>query len=200
MGLVLSALANLTAQWLPNWNRGLDRIQRSEQIGIALQRMADDLAAAQSVPVSRGDKSPPLFAGSEQSVTFVRTALGPNAGLGLDVVHLGETTDQGRARDGSLANVIPSIAARSVAFRSAAFRRARGAVACAVPAVLCLCGRGQCVEKQLAGFRQAAGQDQADRARRLKRARSRDFDGDVHSRSVFRARRLQAAGRTVRRQ
>jgi general secretion pathway protein J len=95
MGLVLSALANLTAQWLPSWNRGLDRIQRSEQIGIALQRIADDLAAAQSVPVSRGDKPPPLFAGSEQSVTFVRTALGPNAGPGLDVVHLGETTDQG---------------------------------------------------------------------------------------------------------
>ncbi len=95
MGLVLSALANLTAQWLPNWNRGLDRIQRSEQIGIALQRIADDLAAAQSVPVSRGDKPPLLFGGSEQSVTFVRTALGPNAGPGLDVVHLGETTDQG---------------------------------------------------------------------------------------------------------
>jgi general secretion pathway protein J len=93
MGLVLSALANLTAQWLPNWNRGLNRIQRSELIGTALQRIADDLAAAQSVPVSRGDKKP-LFAGSEQSVTFVRTALGPNAGPGLDVVHLGETTDR----------------------------------------------------------------------------------------------------------
>jgi len=95
MGLVLSALANLTAQWLPNWNRGLDRIQRSELIGIALQRIADDLAAAESVPVSRGEKQKPLFSGSEQSVTFVRTAVGPNAGLGLDVVHLGETTDQG---------------------------------------------------------------------------------------------------------
>jgi general secretion pathway protein J len=95
MGLVLSALTNLTAQWLPNWNRGLDRIQRSEQIGIALQRIADDLAAAESVPVSRAQKPPPLFLGSEQSVTFVRTALGPNAGLGLDVVHLGEATDQG---------------------------------------------------------------------------------------------------------
>lgn len=93
MGLVLSALANLTAQWLPNWNRGLNRIQRSELIGITLQRVADDLAAAQSVPVSRGDKKP-FFAGSEQSVTFVRTALGPNAGVGLDVVHLGETTDR----------------------------------------------------------------------------------------------------------
>jgi general secretion pathway protein J len=93
MGLVLSALANLTAQWLPNWNRGLNRIQRSELIGTALQRMADDLAAAQSVPAIRGDKKP-LFAGSEQSVTFVRTALGPNVGPGLDVVHVGETTDR----------------------------------------------------------------------------------------------------------
>ena len=93
MGLVLSALANLTAQWLPNWNRGLNRIQRSELIGIALQRIADDLAAAESVPLNRDDKKP-LFAGSEQSVTFVRTSLGPNAGVGLDVVHLGETTDR----------------------------------------------------------------------------------------------------------
>src|SRR5580658_2242761 len=78
MGLVLSALANLTAQWLPNWNHGLDRIQRSELIGIALQRIADDLAAAQNVPASRADKRP-LFRGSQLSVTFVRTALGPNA-------------------------------------------------------------------------------------------------------------------------
>ena len=93
MGLVLSALANLTAQWLPNWNRGLDRIQRSEMIGITLQRIADDLAAAQFVPASSGDKVQPLFVGSEQSVTFVRTAIGPNAGVGLDVVHLSETTD-----------------------------------------------------------------------------------------------------------
>ena len=94
MGLVLSALADLTAQWLPNWNRGLDRIQRSEMIGITLQRIADDLAAAQYVPAG-GSDSQPLFAGSEQSVTFVRTAIGPNAGIGLDVVHLSETTDPG---------------------------------------------------------------------------------------------------------
>src|ERR1700692_3805692 len=45
-GLVLSALANLTAQWLPNWNRGLDRIQRSEMVGITLQRLAIVLAHA----------------------------------------------------------------------------------------------------------------------------------------------------------
>jgi general secretion pathway protein J len=94
MGLVLSALANLTAQWLPNWNRGLDRIQRSELIGTVLQRIGADLAAAEYVPPNRREKRP-LFEGAESTVTFVRTALGPNAGLGLDVVRLSETTDQG---------------------------------------------------------------------------------------------------------
>jgi general secretion pathway protein J len=93
MGLVLSALANITAQWLPNWNRGVDRIQRSEAISIALERISADLAAAEYVPANR-DSHRPLFDGSELSVTFVRTALGPNAGPGLDLVRLGETTDR----------------------------------------------------------------------------------------------------------
>jgi general secretion pathway protein J len=93
MGLVLSALASITAQWLPNWNRGVGRIQRSEVIGIALQRIGADLASAEYVPADR-DSRRPLFDGSELSVMFVRTALGPNAGPGLDVVRLGETTDR----------------------------------------------------------------------------------------------------------
>jgi general secretion pathway protein J len=93
MGLLLSVLANLTAQWLPNWNRGFDRIQRSEMIGITLQRLADDLADALPVPASASDMGP-FFSGSEQSIIFVRTALGPNAGSELDVVRLSETTDR----------------------------------------------------------------------------------------------------------
>ena len=93
MGLVLSALASITAQWLPNWNRGVDRIQRSEEIGTALQRISADLAAAEYIPANR-DSRHPLFDGSELSVMFVRTALGPNVGPGLDVVRLGETTDR----------------------------------------------------------------------------------------------------------
>jgi general secretion pathway protein J len=94
-GLILSALATLTAQWLPSWNRGFDRIQQSELIGISMQRIAGDLAAAEFVPASRATKKP-LFEGTALSVTFVRTALGPNVGVGLDVVRLGETTNQGR--------------------------------------------------------------------------------------------------------
>lgn len=94
MGLVLSALAAITAQWLPNWNRGFGRIQRSELIGIALERISTDLAAAEYVPPNR-DTHHPLFDGQELSVMFVRSALGPNAGPGLDIVRLGETRDHG---------------------------------------------------------------------------------------------------------
>jgi general secretion pathway protein J len=94
-GLVLSALATITAQWLPNWNRGIDRIQRSELVGIGMQRIAADLAAAEFVPAGR-DRRKPLFEGSAFAVTFVRTAIGPNAGLGLDIIRIGETDDHGR--------------------------------------------------------------------------------------------------------
>jgi general secretion pathway protein J len=92
-GLVLSGLANITSQWLPNWNRGMDRIQRSEAISLALQRIGADLAAAEDVPANREQRQP-LFDGSELSVMFVRTALSPNARPGLDVVRIGEATDR----------------------------------------------------------------------------------------------------------
>jgi general secretion pathway protein J len=92
-GLVLSALATITAQWLPNWNRGIDRVQRSEALAIALQRITADLGAAAYVPPNREQRRP-LFDGSELAVIFVRTALGPNAGPGLDVVRIAEATDR----------------------------------------------------------------------------------------------------------
>ncbi|MBV9562647.1 MAG: prepilin-type N-terminal cleavage/methylation domain-containing protein [Bradyrhizobium sp.] len=94
-GLVLSALATITAQWLPSWNRGVDRIQLSELIGISMQRIAADLAAAEFVPAG-AERRKPLFEGTARSITFVRTAMGPNAGVGLDVVRIGESNDQGR--------------------------------------------------------------------------------------------------------
>lgn len=93
MGLLLSALAHITAQWLPNWNRGFDRIQRSEAVGIALQRIGADLAAAEYVSANR-ETPRPLFDGTELSVTFVRTALGPNTKPGLEVVRIGESSDR----------------------------------------------------------------------------------------------------------
>lgn len=86
-GLVLGALAMVTAQWLPAWQRGLGRVQQSELLGLALDRMAADLALAQFVPAVRGGTKP-LFQGEADRVVFVREALGPNARPGLEVVEL----------------------------------------------------------------------------------------------------------------
>jgi general secretion pathway protein J len=92
MGLILSALASITAQWLPNWNRGFDRIQRSEAVSIALERISADLGASEFMRPDRETKSV-LFYGSELSVTFARPSFGPNAWPGIDVVRIAETTD-----------------------------------------------------------------------------------------------------------
>jgi general secretion pathway protein J len=97
MGIVMGALATVTAQWLPNWNRGLVRVQRNEQVAIALDRLVGDLSAAAFVSPNREVKQP-LFVGTELGVTFVRSALGPNTGPGLEIVRIAETADsQGRA-------------------------------------------------------------------------------------------------------
>ncbi len=93
MGLILIALAMVTAQWLPNWNRGFIRVQRSENLAVGLERLVADIAAAEFVPPSRGTTHP-LFDGTELSVIFVRSALGPNAQPGLEVVRITETADR----------------------------------------------------------------------------------------------------------
>lgn len=93
MGVILAALASITAQWLPNWNRGISRAQRSELISITLNRLVADLAAAEFISPNRDTKSP-LFDGAEFSVTFVRSIIGPNSRPGLEIVRVAETTDK----------------------------------------------------------------------------------------------------------
>jgi len=95
MGAILAALATITAQWLPNWNRGFVRVQRNEHLALGLERLVADLAAAEFVSIGRGTQEP-LFDGAELSVTFVRSAVGPNARAGLDIVRIAETgSDRG---------------------------------------------------------------------------------------------------------
>src|SRR5262245_27920491 len=97
MGAILAALATITAQWLPNWNRGFARVQRNEQLALGLQRVVADLSSAAFVTPGRG-LAMPLFEGAELSVMLVRTAIGPNARGALEVVRLAETgTDRGPA-------------------------------------------------------------------------------------------------------
>jgi len=92
MGLVVGTLATVTGQWLPDWKRSLLRTERNEKIAIALDRLVTDLSAAQYVsPIGRSRV--PLFQGDEQSVTFVRSAIGPNGNRGLEIVQIAETAD-----------------------------------------------------------------------------------------------------------
>src|SRR6266545_6933265 len=50
MGIILGALATISSQWLPNWNHGIVRLQREEQLALALERLSLDLAAAEFIP------------------------------------------------------------------------------------------------------------------------------------------------------
>jgi general secretion pathway protein J len=92
MTVILAALATVTAQWLPNWNRGMARVQRAERLALGLDRILADLSVAEMIPLN-GDAKVPLFEGSELAVTFVRTAVGPNARPGLEFVRLIEKAD-----------------------------------------------------------------------------------------------------------
>lgn len=106
MGLILGALASVTAQWLPTWNRGLVQTQRNEQVAVALDRLAADLSAAQFVTANRENAA--LFQGDDAAVVFVRPVLGPNNGAGLEFVRIAEMTDsRGRALVRTRAPFVP---------------------------------------------------------------------------------------------
>lgn len=92
MTVILAALATVTAQWLPNWNRGIARVQRAERLATGLDRVIADLSVAEQMTVN-GDAKAPLFDGAELSVTFLRTALGPSARPGLEFIRLIEKAD-----------------------------------------------------------------------------------------------------------
>jgi general secretion pathway protein J len=92
-GMILAALGSITAQWLPGWNRGFMRVQRSELFTVALNRLAADLAASEFVTPNRESKLP-IFEGTPTTVTLVRSAVGPNTEPGLEVVRIAEATDR----------------------------------------------------------------------------------------------------------
>lgn len=89
MGVILGAIATVTAQWMPNWNRGMGAIQRSETLALGLESLVADVSAAEYIPGGRQFQLP-VFDGTELSVTFVRSALGPNTRSGLELVRIGE--------------------------------------------------------------------------------------------------------------
>jgi general secretion pathway protein J len=116
MTVILGALATVTAQWLPNWNRGMARVARAERLAIGLERMAADLSVAEMMPIN-ADANAPLFEGAELSVTFVRTAVGPNTRPGLEIIRLIEKADaQGLALVRERASFVPMAADAQIRF------------------------------------------------------------------------------------
>lgn len=92
MGLVLAMLGTVTAGWLPTWNFGFSRLQRADLVGLAIERIAADLASAEFISLARTRQSA-TFDGTASSVVFVRSALGPNAVEGLEIVRIAEQRD-----------------------------------------------------------------------------------------------------------
>lgn len=91
LAIIAGGLTLLTAQWLPQWNRGFSRIQRTENLALALRRVTADLASAEFMSVGA---APALvqFDGREGAVAFVRTAIGPQTRPGLDIVRYAQST------------------------------------------------------------------------------------------------------------
>jgi general secretion pathway protein J len=116
MTVILAALATVTSQWLPNWNRGMARVQRAERLAMGIDRVVADLAAAEMMPIN-GAARLPLFEGSELAVTLVRTAVGPNTRPGLEIIRFTEKADaQGLAMVRERAPFVPMPADAQIRF------------------------------------------------------------------------------------
>ena len=91
--IVIASLATVTGQWLPSWNHGFARVQRTEHLALGLERIMADVAAAQFISPNAVVKRP-VFDGTALSVIMVRSAIGPNAQPGLEYVRLAEIASE----------------------------------------------------------------------------------------------------------
>ena len=79
-----SAAADFVARFADYW-----RAPTPERLSLVLDRLAGDLAAAEFVTLNRNNPRP-LFEGAELGVTFVRSAIDPNARGGLEIVQIAD--------------------------------------------------------------------------------------------------------------
>jgi general secretion pathway protein J len=108
MAVIMGALAQVTSQWLRNWNRGFARIQSEDLLAVGLDRLVADVAAAEIIAGSATNT--PMFDGAEFAVMFVRTAVGPNTFTGLEAVRIEEASDnRGPALVRSTAPFTPAV-------------------------------------------------------------------------------------------
>ena len=119
---IVMALSSVTGQWLPNWRRGFVDLQRTDLLGVGLERVLDDVSAAEYVTPS-ANAPEPLFEGDSSSVIFVRSAIGPNSYPHLEIVRLAPgKDDRGPALTrtrASFAPTAPGASGKSIAFGDA---------------------------------------------------------------------------------
>ncbi len=92
--VIITSLGAVAAQWLPNWGRGFARLQEADLLAAGVDRIATDISAAEYVSQAGGAQFP-SFKGGEASVTFVRSATGPNAYPHLEFIRVAEVLDNG---------------------------------------------------------------------------------------------------------
>ena len=113
--IIIVALSTVVGQWLPNWRRGFADLQRADLLGIGLERLVEDLSAAEYVTPSAGGKTT-LFQGDASSVMLVRSAIGPDAHPHLEIVRLAEINeDRGLALVRTRARFAPTMP-KAIAF------------------------------------------------------------------------------------
>ena len=82
-------------------------MQGTETLAVGLERIVADLAAAEFVTAGASIRQP-MFDGTELSVTFLRTAIGPNTRPGLELVRIMEIGRREGPDDGAHACALPA--------------------------------------------------------------------------------------------
>lgn len=92
--ILFGGLSLYTGSWMRHWQGMIDRGGREDTVAVILDRMVEDLEAAQPVHSNpEAATSAVLFTGNAEMVTFVRPALGYELRAGLDDI----TYSMGRA-------------------------------------------------------------------------------------------------------
>ena len=83
--ILFGGISLYTGSWLTRWRDLIASGSRTDMAAIILDRLVEDLEAAQPFAKDDGGTAV-LFEGSENSITFLRPALGYNARAGIDRV------------------------------------------------------------------------------------------------------------------
>ena len=89
LSVLMGALGAVAGQWLPQWRHGFTTLQTADLVGLALDRVAEDVALAEYARLDPGPGAP-LFEGAPDRIVFVRTAAAPGAPAGLEIVRIAE--------------------------------------------------------------------------------------------------------------